>query len=470
MKPEARIRILLYIPCGVAIILAVSYLLCLLPSAFLNAVNALFIPLFLIETAYACSEKNNIRKFWGSISAVTIGGIALALNTPASSSAPFLLSQLSNWFWLWSVLLILSLAGLLVILIRLINWDQEQWEEIRQARQAYRKERFAHIRNLCKTRRENTQILLSQKAKDKFDKQRDKASKGKAIRDQRHELQMKQIAEGKKIWGIGSVRTTITSVCAIVILIGTVGLFLAIPYSISLWQTAINWFKAVEDLADQISLFSLFGIQRKTGFFAAFSSYIMTYLAIIAAAYLISLLCKYIYHGITNTKASRSSNDRETFLEKYDTPIAVLVVATSVLFSIGAGILSISGFTGGGISLLTIILFILLVFASVEIVRLVIEQIGQENSLLKLSIRLIFTALLEFFLGLLLGIITNFHIEKVVSSLFTLIFPENEVGFTIKAQKRLQDIFNREVDVGEQSTDAHFSFRTKQIWRRSKNK
>ena len=110
-------------------------------------------------------------------------------------------------------------------------------------------------------------------------------------------------------------------------------------------------------------------------------------------------------------------------------------------------------------------MFILVVFVSVEIVRLVVEQIGQKNSLLKQLVRLIFVAILEFLTGLLLGVIINFQIEKVISSLLTMMFPNEELSFANKVQEKFNKMFNKELgDDGDEYPTLGFS--KKQIWRR----
>ena len=116
-------------------------------------------------------------------------------------------------------------------------------------------------------------------------------------------------------------------------------------------------------------------------------------------------------------------------------------------------------------ALFTAILFILVVFVSIEIVRLVVEQIGQRNSLLKQLVRLIFVAILEFLTGLLLGVIINFQIEKAISSLLTIMFPNEELSFTSKVQGNFNELFNKELkNDGDENPTPGFS--KKQIWRR----
>ncbi len=472
MKLKTRTRmLLLFVPGALAAILAGAYLLGLLPSFFLAAINILCIPLIAIELAYSCIERANTSKVCGFIASATIGGSIFALNVQTDTLEGGVFRHLSLWSWLWCGLFILSILALSVVLVRLIRWDQTQWEEIHKLIQLNRKERLDGIWTRWKDKRSYRRALLAQKAAAKMEEQIDQADKGRVIRNKVHEQQIKQIEKNPGDLGAQVVKTKkfrVVPALTVLWLILVVALFLFIPVSDCLLDMATRWVTAMEKLARKINFFSLFKLQPQDGFPAAFASYIMTYLILIIAIYCIIWLCKYVYR-ITVHGHGAEIQDKETepFLEKYDTPIAVLVVFSAALFSIGADSVPLFGVPNSGAALFSIILFILLAFASVEIVRLVIEQIGQEQSLLKQSIQLIFTALLEFFLGLLLSIIANFRIERVISSLLMLMFPEEEIGFTIKVQEKLQDIFTQEIKKKPGAGEVPFNFRTKQIWRRS---
>ncbi len=474
MKTRTRIA-LLCVPCAVAVILAVTYSLGLLPLFFLSAINILCISLIAIEWAYSCVEKTNAFKVCGFIASAIIGGSIFALNVQTDTLEGGVFRHLSLWSWLWCGSFVLSVIALSVVLVRLIRWDQTQWEEIHKLIQSHRKDRLDSIWTQWRAKRNCRQALSAQKAAAKMEKQIDQADKDRAVRNKVHEQQIKQIEKNPGDLGAQAVKTKklrVASALTVLWLFVVVALFLLIPVSDSLLAMATKWVAAVEELAKRISFFKLFHVETRDGFLAAFASYIMTYLILIIAIYCMVWLCKYIYRIAVHGHGTEHQEKEETehFLEKYDTPIAILVVSAAALFSIGADSVPLFGIPNSGAALFSVILFILLAFASVEIVRLVIEQIGQEQSLLKLSIQLIFTALLEFFLGLLLSIITNFRIERVISSLLTLMFPEEEIGFTIKVQEKLQDIFTQEIKKKPGVNEVLFNFRTKQIWRRSHKK
>ncbi len=146
-----------------------------------------------------------------------------------------------------------------------------------------------------------------------------------------------------------------------------------------------------------------------------------------------------------------------------------MTVFTALLFAFGTSNSPIFDLTNKWTTLITAILFILIVFVSVEIVRLVVEQIGQKNSLLKRLVRLIFVAILEFLAGLLLGVIINFQIEQVISSLLYMMFPQEELSFTSKIKEKFNEMFNKELDNDGNGGDDNLTplrFSKKHIWRR----
>lgn len=164
-----------------------------------------------------------------------------------------------------------------------------------------------------------------------------------------------------------------------------------------------------------------------------------------------------------------SKPDEEDFSKKYGTPIAILVVAWAALMVMTQNDSSIFDVADGWSSLLVSILFILVILTSVEIVRLVLEQCAKPHSLLNELLRLIFIVILEFFVSVILGVITNFRIQTAVSSLFSLIFPESDESFQMRVNHISKSLFRRELnDIlnSESRADVFQKFHKKQVWRR----
>ena len=125
MKRETKLHILLLIlP---SLISAVIYSLGIWPSFQLTTINVLCIALSALELAQAFTERINTWKVCGFIGAGAISGIATAFNVLNDvQREAFILGQLSFWGWLWIGLLAISVIALVVILIRMLRWNQEQ--------------------------------------------------------------------------------------------------------------------------------------------------------------------------------------------------------------------------------------------------------------------------------------------------------------------------------------------------------
>lgn len=473
MKRETKLHILLLIlPSLLAVIPAVIYSLGIWPSFQLTTINVLCVAVSALELAQAFTERINTWKVCGFIGAGAISGIATAFNVLNDvQSKAFTLGQLSFWAWLWIGLLAISVIALVVILIRMLRWNQEQWEEIRKWRQNYRKEQMEARRKLKSSKQEYKQKLSIGKAEAKINKQKDQADKDVIVRNQKHEQRMERLKDWKKHWENITVlvfkKAKFLATFVVSSLIAV--LFLAIPYSTKLQSIVFNWLDAVGELAAQIKIIPL---GNQDDFFPVFANYTIFYIFLIVAIWMIVFLCRYVYRILARSdKGGKEQNsvERKSFLEEYDTAIAVLTVFTALLFAFGTSGSSFFDLTNKWTTLITAIFFILIVFVSIEIVRLVVEQIGQKNSLLKRLVRLIFVAILEFLAGLLLGVIINFQIEKVISSLLSMMFPQEELTFASKIQEKFNEMFNKELDnYGNDGGDnpAPPRFSKKYIWRR----
>lgn len=469
MKRETKVHILyLILPCLLAVIVAVIYSLKIKPSFQISTVNIICIALIALELAQAFTERINTWKVCGFIGSGAIGGTVTALNFLNNIQGEvFTLGQLSFWSCLWTGLLVASVSALVVVLIRIFRWDQDQWEDIRKWWQAYKKERMEARRQLKRLNHE----LLVEKATAKIVKQKVRAAKDIMLRKQKHEQRMEYLKDWKKhLKNITvSVLNHTKPLSAFVITLIMALLFLVIPCSKKLQSIVFNWLDAVIKLATRINIISLTNEEK---YLQAFANYIIFYIFFIVAIWLLIFLCQYIYKILTNSrkmKKEQSSSESKSFLEEYDTAISVLTVFTALMFALGANSSPFIDLTSKWTTLFSVILFILIIFISVETVRLVVEQIGQNNSLLKQLVRLIFVAILESLAGLLLGVIINFQIEKVISSLLTIMFPQEELSFASKVQEKFNVMFNKELGDEDNDDDGNPTsprFSNKYIWRR----
>ena len=117
-------------------------------------------------------------------------------------------------------------------------------------------------------------------------------------------------------------------------------------------------------------------------------------------------------------------------------------------------------------------MLILVLFVAVDIVRIVVVQCAEEDSILKKLIYSIFIAVLKFLSELLLGIITNFRIQMIITSIYALIFPEydeSESSFNSLLSRKLESLFDKEIKKINDESPAIFVFKEfhrQKIWRR----
>lgn len=472
MKQNLRILFLI-LPCFLVVISTVMYSWGIQPLFNLATVNILCIVSIALELAQAFTQRVNTWKMCGFIGSSAVGGIAAFLNILNDiQEEKSCLGKMSFCSWLWLGLLSMSIIALIVILIRMFRWNQDQWEEVCKWKQEYRKDRMQARRELKLSKQSYKSEILKEKFSAKINKQKDRADKDTVVRNKRHEQMLEHFNDWRKYWGnitaIVLKRAKLLGTFVAITLIAV--LFLIIPYSTKFQIIVISWLDAIKKLADLIKIIPLDDNQNE--FFPAFANYIIFFIFLIVAICMIIWLCRYVFKILTRDKKwqeEQDSAEKKPFLEEYDTAIAVLTVFTALVFAFGTSGSPFLDITNEWTSLITVVLFILIVFISIEIVRLIVEQIGQKNSLLKRLVRLIFVAILEFLAGLLLGVIINFQIEKVISSLLSIMFPQKELSFTSKIQEKFNEMFNKTLDDDKDDRNDYPTsprFSKKYIWRR----
>lgn len=474
MKRETKLRILfLILPCFLVVIFALMYSWGIQPLFNLATVNILCIVSIALELTQAFTQRVNTWKMCGFIGSGAIGGIAAFLNILNDiQEEKSCLGKMSFCIWLWLGLLSTSIIALIVILIRMFRWNQDQWEEVCKWKQEYRKDRMQARRELKFSKQSYKSVILKEKFSTKINKQKDQADKDTVVRNKKYEQLLDRVNNWKKYWGIITdivlVKAKFLARFAASILMAV--LFLIIPYSTKFQTIVISWLDAIKKLADLIKIIPLDDNQNE--FFPAFANYIIFYIFLIIAICMIIWLCRYVYKILTRNRKWQEEQDnaeKKPFLEEYDTAIAVLTVFTALVFAFGTSGSPFLDITNKWTTLITVVLFILIVFISIEIVRLIVEQIGQKNSLLKRLVRLIFVTILEFLAGLILGVIINLQIEKVISSLLSIMFPQKELSFTSKIQEKFNEMFNKALDDDKDDGDDYptpLRFSKKYIWRR----
>lgn len=460
------------IPCVLTVILTGIYVLEVWDKLNLTTINVLSLPLFFSELSLGFIENKNIKKALFFLSAIFIGTVVGGLNlwTNYQTIGILRLSELSGWSLVWVILLLIAVLSVFIILIRLFRWSQEQWQTVQKLCRECRLQikefwtKYIHAKHeqwlkIQQMKQEQQQQLREIKQKVKNEKQEIKSQS----RKEKLEFKInkdKDRREGKnnsptKIelgirWGI-----------LFIILVG----FFVFPCIDNLKNGFSGWIDAVKEFAK-----ALRNDEAKLNGQQALIYYILLYIIVVSIIVIIGYL---VVHMIN--KPQKKKDKGFNFFEEYQIPIAILVVFGSFLYVLTNGKLNLDGINEGWQILLLIILLILVLFAAIEIVRIVVVQCAESHSLLKKIMFLIFVTILKFASELLLGIITNLRIQTVISSLFALIFPESEEGensFNKRLNIKLNQLFNKEISkvkINNSISSDSKIFHRKRIWRRVKN-
>ena len=188
--------------------------------------------------------------------------------------------------------------------------------------------------------------------------------------------------------------------------------------------------------------------------------------------YLLSLFVIFIAGvvGITIVKYALAryfsgSSSREDFFEQYSTPIIILAVGGALVLSIRANISDNSGPVAGDGGegafpdalvmlsyvtslfgyMLCIIVVIIALLVAFETIRLVLKQCTSKGTLLKGSMQLIFVLIVQYAMGLLMGILRIFALRDVIESLLLFFLPDLDQSVEPEVKQVLRTGLKREV-------------------------
>lgn len=254
-----------------------------------------------------------------------------------------------------------------------------------------------------------------------------------------------------------------------IVVLSLVGLFFAIPLSTRLQDKAGKWFEAVEVLLKDINILRY---SDDAGVFLKFANYLIFFILLIVALSLLLGLAKYAYDIVFSlfNKGARPSK-RNGLLLDYETPIAVLIVSICVLYAIAkrgdSGNTHLPELLKSSATLIESILLFLIAFVSVELVRIVLEQIGEPDSYLKRLSRLLSFALLDILFEIMLSAITTLNLILAVLSIPELMLPDEWLRKRNKIREEADKFFDKEIS-SRSSKPSGFSKKT--IWRRNRRK
>lgn len=488
-KRTHAILFLLLSPCLLAIMTTVLYALKVVPQLDLMVLNVLYIPFTLLEFTLACIETQNRYKagLFASALAVSISAAYVNIRSDLLPQEDMMLQNISAWSKAWLIAAAVTLFALIWIMIRLFRWEQGEWEKAKAQTQELRlhmktvwadwiKNRGAHRAEITQLRHDYKEKAEAAKGEHILERQRTKFNEKRAKQEMKNSSAQAGTASPSSAQN-GSKKPEKSAGMAckdafsnlsrfflrfiLPVLIAT--LFVLLPMFSGATTGFLWWIGQVKLLVN-----TLIGSEEITGGLDALLQYMMLFvLGTGIVSVLVIIICQ--LYG-TNLQRAKKYGEHN-FSEKYGTPIAILIVAWAALMVMTNGGASIFDISEGWGNLLISILFILVMLTSVEIVRLVLDQCARKESLLNNLLRLVFVVVLEFFVSLILGVITNFRIQTFISSLFTLIFPEQNEIFQNRVNKIQNELFHEELnDIAGLADDFQDfkGFHKKCIWRRKK--
>lgn len=472
MKYSKILKVLCQIiPCTLTAILTGIYALEIWNELNLVAINVLCLPLFFSELALGFVESKNIKKALFFLGAIFIGTVIGGLNlwTNYQTIGNLRLNELSGWSLVWIILLLIAVVSILIILIRLLHWSQEQWltvkKECQECRLQIKEFWIKYIHAIHKQRLKIQQIKQEHKQQLQENKQNGKNEKQEIKHQNKKEkLEFKINRDKDRREGKNDSLTKIELGLRGGVLFLIVSGFFIFPCINNLPRGFRYWIANVKNFLNTFRDKEIFYNAQQALFY-----YILLYIIAVSTIVIIGYLIIHMIH-----KPHKKKNNSFNFIEEYQLPIALLVVFGSFLYVITEGENKLEEINKIWQNLLFIILPILVLFVAIEIVRIFVVQCGEPHSLLKKIIFLIFVTIWKFLSELLLGIITNFRIQMVISSLFALIFPESEEGensFNERLNTKLNQFFNKEISKVKINDSISSSFKknhSKRIWRRGK--
>ena len=492
------------LPCLCAFLPMGLYALELLPQLNLTAVNLICILLACLNLFPGIVNAVNTRKAECFSSSLLIAAAALAVNL--RGQLPPSLSALSAWEALWAGLAAVSAVCLAVVLLRLLRWSQENWEQERANVQEWRRNRRESRRSWWRTwgqywaqrltaRREyaRNQVQRRQEYRQQIKENRRAAKlEWKTFRQARKRLKkMLEVWEWQQAWRdlttepagqpdqqprahnqsqeprrIRRLRIfqdvpgwgwAVIIVVSVVFVCVVAAFLIWIPTIQELSGTVENWFLAVRSI---IVPLILKGRNRDpnsspvtpeeigTGqvLFFYLMIVILCVVILVVAVYLIATLLKRIWTGTLLQSDNKKKKNGFSFLSTYANSFSLLLVSFVALYALSSGKISVNWFANIWATLLFTILFILIMLTAFEIVRLVLEQCGQADSVLKRIIFLSFIAVLDFLSDIIFGVLKGLHIESAISSLLTLVLPGNPDEIPARTLEKIKRIFQNQID------------------------
>lgn len=440
-------------------------------------INIFLVFLYFINLMMAIRADKNTLKLYELLGAFIVFFIAVIhnINSTSRMNSKIYLSDsyLNAIYGIWFTLVLPSLVYLIIVVIRIVQWTQSDWEEMQERRRAYQK--------LCK---EKKQIRKENKYRIKWNVKEDKNRKKESYRKEKYasnldyNREIKKIEkryilsflQGKDINGeIGKpIKFLITLIFTVVFII----IYFITPLFWSKnifqeWITSIqNSFanrsdiiyeeKKANSLGEIISEVEISTENVKDGIvnrnnihsddsinvgvdnelidegspqysnlqethtesIKTWLKYSITFIACMTAICLMGILIFKAIYGLVDHIIGENKNSSEFFgfFDEYSTPLSILIVVSSTL-DVFYVLTSFKELPGLFEKLVCIILYMLLILVAIDAVRLVLHQCTQKASLLKSSMHLIFILLIDCMVGIVLDVFKNLNLRGLISDL-----------------------------------------------------
>lgn len=222
------------------------------------------------------------------------------------------------------------------------------------------------------------------------------------------------------------------------------------------WPEHSRWYSNIKNICQVVfgsSITNQSSLVILIFYFAfMFAAFITLYIAYVIATYIWDQI-KY-----------RPSEPGTDIFGEYSSAIALLVVAWTGMSAARYTVHDGKGASSNLISMITplfelmfqVIIGIIVVFIMFETARLILEQCVRKGTLLKTSMHLIYVLVVQYAVGLLMGILRIFAIRNAIESILLFFFPDLDSSIEERIHKVFNHALEREVRGVAQDSEIRF--------------
>ena len=450
------------LPCLCAFLLMGVYTLELLRRLNLTAVNLICLFLACLELFLGIIGAVNTQKAGNFASSLSIALAALAVNLRGRT--PLSLSALSAWEALWTGLAAISIVCLAAVLLCLIHWSQEQWEETRRENQRLRRERIEQSRQ---ARYEQRQVKLDQRqtwnnyhrwqTQQEIDARRRRQLEFLESRRRVEQLKRQRRVNSARekltdtVGGNHRFKTWIFGLTVAIIL-----LYLLLPFAVKI-PFICQWGMAIVEFGEKIANLMIdfadsAGVGKTAKAFdpvEGLAYYTLFYIALMGIIYVAFIL---LYRAIANIigfihggNQRGSEGDSSGFFDEYGTALSVFIMSMAVLlFTTGRFNWKNTG--NLFLQMLYAIFAIIILLIGIDVVRLTLRQCLEPGSFLRSNMELTFVLVIENVMGTILTVLMSLRLKSMLESILLLLFYNHKSAAHRKVEEVLEQSMDREIE------------------------